>query len=49
VQLGLPEKNWHRTDYLRLINLITVSIRQVSRHLDIAAHVMARGRLSEVE
>ena len=40
-QLGLPEKNWHRTDYLRLLNLISESVRQISKKLDKAGQVMA--------
>jgi hypothetical protein len=36
-KLGLPEKSWHRTDYLRLLNLITDSIHRISRHLERAA------------
>lgn len=48
-QLGLPEKNWHRTDYLRLLNLVADSVHQISKHLDIAAQVMTRGGLSEAE
>jgi hypothetical protein len=38
-QLGLPERNWHRTDYLRLLRLVTESIQQVSNHLEVAAQV----------
>lgn len=45
--LGLPEKNWHRTDYLRLLNLVADSVHQISKHLDIAAQVITRGGLSE--
>jgi hypothetical protein len=38
-ELGLPDKNWHRTDYLRLLNLVTDSIYRISRHLRIAASI----------
>ena len=48
-QLGLPEKNWHRTDYLRLLNLVADSVRKVSNHLDIASRLITRGGLSEAE
>ncbi len=48
-QLGLPEKNWHRTDYLRLLNLVAGSIHQISSHLDLAAEALTRGGLSERE
>ncbi|HKS26717.1 MAG TPA: hypothetical protein VJS44_02805, partial [Pyrinomonadaceae bacterium] len=41
VQLGLPEKNWHRTDFLRLLALITHSVYQVSKYLYTAAQVMS--------
>lgn len=44
-QLGLPEKNWHRADYLRLLNLVAESVYQIVRHLDIATQVITRGRL----
>lgn len=36
-KLGLPKGNWHRTDYLRLLNLVAESVHQISRHLDIVA------------
>jgi len=39
-ELGLPKRNWHRSDYLRLLNLIANSVHQISNHLDIAAQVM---------
>lgn len=47
--LGLPEKNWHRTDYLRLLNLVTDSIGEISRHLYIAAQVITYDESSEAE
>lgn len=37
VKLGLPEKSWHRSDYVRLVNLVAQSIHQVSSHLQVAA------------
>lgn len=46
-ELGLPEKNWHRTDYLHLLNLVADSVHQISKHLDIAAQVITRGGISE--
>ncbi|MDO8530556.1 MAG: hypothetical protein Q7T26_00060 [Dehalococcoidia bacterium] len=48
-QLGLPDKNWHRTDYLRLLNLIARSVMQVSEHLEIAAEELIRGGSPEPE
>jgi hypothetical protein len=33
-QLGLPDKHWHRKDYLRLLGLISGSVRDVSQHLE---------------
>ena len=33
VQLGFPDKNWHRADYLQLLNLIADGIRRISGHL----------------
>jgi hypothetical protein len=39
-RLGLPEKNWHRTDYLHLLALIAESVRQISRHLENAARMI---------
>ena len=40
-KLGLPEKNWHRTDYLRLLNLVADSVHRISKHLETAAQVRA--------
>lgn len=40
-QLGFPEKNWHRTDFLRLLNLIEASVYQISGYLSTAAQVIA--------
>ena len=38
-QLGLPQKNWHRTDYLQLLNLIADSVHHVSKHLEVTAQM----------
>ena len=35
-KLGLPRENWHRSDYFRLLNLVTQSIRTIATHLDAA-------------
>jgi len=40
--LGLPRENWHRSDYLRLLNLVTQSIRIVAAHLYTAANIRIR-------
>ncbi len=32
--LGLPKGNWHRADYLRLLDVVAKSIHQISEHLD---------------
>lgn len=37
VELGLPNKNWHRADYLRLLNLVADSVHRISAHLENAA------------
>ncbi len=37
VKLGLPSKNWHRADYLRLLILVADSVDRISRHLENAA------------
>ncbi|HOJ04083.1 MAG TPA: hypothetical protein PK916_08770 [Bacteroidota bacterium] len=34
VQLGLPEKNWHRSDYLLLLKVVADSLRKISKRLD---------------
>jgi hypothetical protein len=39
-KLGLPKGNWHRTDYLRLLKLITDSFDRISEHLQAASQVM---------
>ena len=41
-KLGLPERNWHRLDYLRLLRLVVGSIRQISAHLVTAAESVYR-------
>jgi hypothetical protein len=33
LKLGLPDKSWRRADYLRLLSLVTDSLRRISRHL----------------
>ena len=40
VQLGLPNKGWHRADYLRLLTSVTGSVHQISKHLEDAAQVL---------
>jgi hypothetical protein len=35
-QLGLPKKNWHRADYLRLLKFIIENVHRVSKHLKAA-------------
>jgi hypothetical protein len=40
-QLGLPEGNWHRADYLRLLNFVADSVSKISKHLDNAAKLRA--------
>lgn len=42
IELGLPERNWHRLDYLRLLHLVVGSIRQISAHLVTAAESASR-------
>lgn len=39
-QLGLPEKNWHRIDYLRLLELITDSVYKISTRFEKAAFMV---------
>lgn len=41
-KLDLPEKNWHRTHYLCLLNLVTQSVRQVVDYLVGAAENVFR-------
>jgi hypothetical protein len=41
-QLGLPEENWHRADYLRLLNLVSESVRRIARDLGTAARARRR-------
>jgi hypothetical protein len=36
-KLELPTDNWHRSDYLQLLKLVTKSIRAVAAHFDAAA------------
>jgi hypothetical protein len=39
--LGLPQENWHRIDYLRLLNLVAGSVHRINEHLQTAAQVGA--------
>jgi hypothetical protein len=41
-RLGLPKGNWHRTHYLRLLELIAESVRRISAHLSAAANPSRR-------
>jgi hypothetical protein len=47
VQLGLPEKNWHRIDYLRLLHLIEKAVHDISERLARARDVIADYGLTE--
>lgn len=40
LKLGLPKKNWHRTDYVHLLNLVSHSINAVSKHLRVATQIV---------
>jgi len=40
-KLGLPRENWHRTDYLHLLKLITESVDRISEHFESAAESLA--------
>ena len=44
-KLGLPKENWHRIDYLHLLNLVAGSVHRISKHLETAAQVRACGGL----
>jgi hypothetical protein len=35
--LGLPKENWHRTDYLRLLELISSTVNVIRAHLEAGA------------
>jgi hypothetical protein len=39
-KLGLPQKNWHRTDYLQFLNIISNSINKIAVRLETAAMVI---------
>jgi hypothetical protein len=39
VKLGLPGKNWHRTDYLHLLSLVADSVLRIGGHLRNAAQI----------
>lgn len=43
--LGLPKANWRRLDYLRLLHLVTTSIRQCARRMEVAAKAHVHGEL----
>lgn len=43
VKLGLPDRSWGRTDYLRLIRLVEAAIRAIAAQLDDAAPLVADG------
>ncbi len=43
IQLGLPDKNWHRKDYLKLLEFISSSVREISQHLGKAIEVITPG------
>lgn len=45
-ELALPQQDWHRNDYLRLLELVTASVRQVDEHL-VAATDPHLGSLSQ--
>lgn len=47
LELGLPKKNWHRTDYIRLLNLVSRSINTVSNHLQVASQIVQNCMFSE--
>jgi hypothetical protein len=42
-KLGLPRENWHRSDYLRLLNLVEKSICQVSEYFWAASECNLNG------
>ncbi len=44
VKLHLPESNWHRTDYLHLLDLVSGSVRRVSDHLQTVAEIISNPR-----
>ncbi len=46
-EIGLPGKNWHRTDYLRLLRVVTSSVWQINSHLESAELTMANLRVFE--
>lgn len=49
-ELGLARENWHRSDYLRVLKLVTDSVYEIRHHLDIAREVIAaRGSSEEVQ
>jgi hypothetical protein len=43
-QLGLPEENWHRTDYLRLLNQVSECLVKIAEHFEIGAEIISARR-----
>ena len=41
--LGLPKENWHRTDFISLLDRISHSLNRISRHFEAAAEQIANG------
>jgi len=44
-KLGLSDKNWDRTDYLGLLNLVAKSVNHIIRHLKMATEIISSGGL----
>jgi hypothetical protein len=42
--LGLPEKNWHRADYLRLLNFVAESVYRIIGYLERATEIISGDR-----
>ena len=42
-KLGLPRENWHRRNYLQLLNLVIESLQQISTRLETAAETISQG------
>jgi len=40
-RLGLPRKNWHRTDYLHLLKLVAESFNRISEHFESVVESLA--------
>jgi len=45
-ELGLPKRNWHRSDYLHLLKLVTDSVNQISNRVETATQVIPCRALS---